>query len=396
MSFELALKAGIPLISVTTNDTVNLMEVLEELCPKKVLPYVNAKKVLPDQIYWYTGKEITSVDAVYTEFAAQQSSLIIVNPDAPHRTYYNAGVLPTPQSLVYEFLSSSCSMSEKQAKTLIPALGGLSLKEITDVLMLTQARTGGTVNSDIIQTRQMYLNRAQGLEIVHTDLKGYVPHPDVQHVAQDEKQFFLGDYDPRLRPRGIMAFGLSGTGKSLGARYLAQQWGVPLFRLEAGIQSKWVGESEANLTAALKQVESLQPAIILIDESEKLFSTGSDGGVTSKLLGSLLWWMQEHQAKVLTYMTCNDLSKLPVELYRQGRIDHRIEFFGLNVDDGLKFAEQVATSYTEPYERLDDLKSRIISLYDHATSEHLSHADIHACVQKIIKRNIRGKKKLTP
>lgn len=256
MSLELALRAGVPLISVTTKDTVNLESVLEALCGKKVPKYdLRASKgiVLKNALLYTLSVDVTiNWDAVYVNAAASKSTVIVVNPATQSSAFYNAGPLPTPKEMVYEFLSDY--MSEKESRKLIPALGGLSMKEITDVMMLTQARDGSTTSAGIIKTRQMYMNRTQGLEIVNTDdLRGYVPHRAVQSFAKSEKRFFLTEDDERLRPRGLLAFGTPGTGKSMAAKYMAQTWGVPLFRMDATFQSKWIGECHSSDTEFLTE-----------------------------------------------------------------------------------------------------------------------------------------------
>jgi SAM-dependent methyltransferase len=81
-----------------------------------------------------------------------------------------------------------------------------------------------------------------------------------------------------------------------------------------------VGESERNLREALKRVERMAPCVLWIDEVEKAFaaskSSESDGGVSRRLLGALLTWMQEHSRRVFLAATCNSVDELPPELMR--------------------------------------------------------------------------------
>ena len=101
---------------------------------------------------------------------------------------------------------------------------------------------------------------------------------------------------------------------------------MPLFSLEAGrLLAPYIGESERNLREALKRVERMAPCVLWIDEVEKAFvsakSSESDGGVSQRLLGALLTWMQEHQRRVFFVATCNSVDELPPELMRKGRVD---------------------------------------------------------------------------
>jgi SpoVK/Ycf46/Vps4 family AAA+-type ATPase len=50
-------------------------------------------------------------------------------------------------------------------------------------------------------------------------------------------------------------------------------------------------------------------------------SSSSDGGTTSRVLGSWLTWMQDRKAPVFVVATANDVTSLPPELLRKGRFD---------------------------------------------------------------------------
>ncbi|MBR0566906.1 AAA family ATPase [Azoarcus sp. L1K30] len=126
-------------------------------------------------------------------------------------------------------------------------------------------------------------------------------------------------------PKGVMLLGAQGAGKSLAAKVVAGSWRVPLLRLDVGgLYDKFTGETERKLREALRTAEALAPAVLWIDEIEKALALGSsesDGGVSRRLLGSLLTWMSEQQARIFIVATANDVSALPPELLRKGRFD---------------------------------------------------------------------------
>src|ERR1700722_7675390 len=76
----------------------------------------------------------------------------------------------------------------------------------------------------------------------------------------------------------------------------------------------------------------MSPIVLWIDEIEKGFasaaSQSTDGGLSKRMFGSLLTWMQEHRSPVFLIATANDIEALPPELLRKGRFDE-IFFVGL-------------------------------------------------------------------
>jgi SpoVK/Ycf46/Vps4 family AAA+-type ATPase len=127
-------------------------------------------------------------------------------------------------------------------------------------------------------------------------------------------------------PRGVLMLGVQGAGKSLCAKAIATAWHQPLLRLDPGVlYASYIGESERNLREALKQTESMSPVVLWIDEIEKGFASAAsqsvDGGLSKRLFGTLLTWMQEHPKPVFVIATANDITALPPELLRKGRFD---------------------------------------------------------------------------
>ena len=126
-------------------------------------------------------------------------------------------------------------------------------------------------------------------------------------------------------PAGIMVIGMPGCGKSLSAKFAAREYGVPLLRLDVGrLMGKYVGESEENLRRAIRVAESAAPCVLWIDEIEKAFAgigNSSDGGVTTRMFGYFLTWMQEKKSCIYVVATANDISNLPPEFLRRGRFD---------------------------------------------------------------------------
>jgi len=136
-------------------------------------------------------------------------------------------------------------------------------------------------------------------------------------------------------PRGVLMLGVQGAGKSLCAKAIATAWKRPLLRLDPGsLYDRYVGESERRLRQALKQAEMMSPIVLWIDEIEKGFASAAshsnDGGLSQRMFGALLTWMQEHTRPVFLVATANDIDALPPELLRKGRFD---EIFFVDLPD---------------------------------------------------------------
>ena len=127
-------------------------------------------------------------------------------------------------------------------------------------------------------------------------------------------------------PRGCCLVGVQGCGKSLSAKVVANLFGLPLYRWDIGkLFGQYVGESEERTRATLKIIKAISPAVILVDEAEKMFSGGkgdTSSGVVARVLGSILYFMEEENKEgAFFYFTCNDIESLPPELIRSGRLD---------------------------------------------------------------------------
>lgn len=127
------------------------------------------------------------------------------------------------------------------------------------------------------------------------------------------------------RPRGILLVGAPGVGKSLVAKATAYQLGTPLIKFDIGkVYGGIVGSSEAKIRMTLEMLAAMAPAVVLWDEIDKSVhqnSNTNDGGISQRLLGAILTFMQESTAEVFWVITANRTQNLPSELVRKGRLD---------------------------------------------------------------------------
>ena len=126
-------------------------------------------------------------------------------------------------------------------------------------------------------------------------------------------------------PRGLLLVGIQGTGKSLTAKAIANEWQLPLLKLDVGkLFGGIVGESESRLRQMIQVAETISPCILWIDEIDKAFSNNSstgDSGTSNRVLATFISWLSEKTKPVFVVATANNVDLLPLEIIRKGRFD---------------------------------------------------------------------------
>lgn len=232
-------------------------------------------------------------------------------------------VLPYQNSFPIEW-------DEKDFKMASTILANMTKIEAENVLA-TQMAKGSLIKDDIkllTQEKDKLFSDISGLEKVKidTNMLSVGGLTGLQQWLENQRQLLTADLKARkLRPpRGVLLVGVPGCGKSLSAKFIASTWNLPLYRLDfAAIQGMYVGQSENRLKEAFESADNASPCILWIDEIEKgLAANANDSsGVTTRMIGQFLFWLQESTEKVFVVATANDVTKLPPELLRKGRFD---------------------------------------------------------------------------
>lgn len=134
------------------------------------------------------------------------------------------------------------------------------------------------------------------------------------------------EYDLPL-PKGMLLASVPGAGKSLICKAIAKEFDCPLFSLDIGsVFDSLVGNSERNMREMIKTVESIGKCVILIDEIEKSLSNSAvsgsgDSGVSSRIFGTFLTWLNDRKNPAFIVATTNNHTLLPSALIRKGRFD---------------------------------------------------------------------------
>lgn len=359
---QLAIQAQLPIVAASTRDTLNLIEVLTELTGKT--PHVFEPNTIKAQdsegqlfVYGHMDQHVDSdklpLHALYQNMVQRGSTLLLINPKRITDLMFDAGEIPTPKPLLERLLTEVVS-SKAKATELMRGLGGCTIKEAAELARLTMARDKSLTADGIMVTRKSSFQASKGLTQVDTTQEFYEPNPGLKAWVAAEKAFFLTGKDPRLIPRGLLFDGPPGVGKTAGAKWLSNQLGVPLYRVDiGGTKNKYVGESESNMLTNLARLDNEEPCVALLDEVEKVFATSNNdsSGTTSTMLSQLLWWLSERRSRVLVIMTTNNAQALPKELYREGRVDRVMWFGGLEEGAAEKFVDAILATFKKPFEK---------------------------------------------
>lgn len=323
---NLALAARLPFIRVATDDILNVGKVLSHLSGVQAKQYTLEVPVEEGGVF-YTSME-DPPQKLYSQAKMRGASIVFINTK-PSVLHFDGGTLLPPKELILQQLKEF--VSDKEADELLPAFGGMTLKDTFEIILLTLKKDEKLTAKGVNKVRQGYVSKLRGISQVDTEYSFYQVPSCLKSWVDENLSYFSNEVHPSLTPRGLLFDGPPGTGKTMAAKYLAQSLGMPLYRIDIGtMKGKYVGDSESNLNAALAQIDQAAPCVVVLDEVEKIFGgASSDSGVTSSLLGALLWWLQEHKTKVFTVMTTNNKNSIPSELYREGRIDTALMFQGL-------------------------------------------------------------------
>jgi hypothetical protein len=334
------------MIRVTTDDMVHAEEVLQSIAGKSNSAHIDSLTATAlykaDTVLYTTNPKVCTPDN-YELLDKKEKTLIFLNVE-PNALYFDAGVLVPPASLVQKLVQQYVQTD------LTHVLTGLDLKAVDELLRLTSVKFGNLQPVSIKTMRAMLGVPIQGLYPVETDMGFYHPYEPLKVWATLNRPYFLAKgINPVLRPRGILLDGLPGTGKTAASKYLASKMGVPLYRLDVATSlNKYIGESEIRLMRILRQLEEYAPCVVLIDEVEKVFVKDQDNGVMQRMMSQLLWWLSEHRSQVLTVMTTNDRSKIPPELFREGRINDTLTIPPMTASNALILAQEYLKSILGP------------------------------------------------
>src|SRR4051812_1804082 len=288
-------------------------------------------------------KTILLISPVLEIPAELEKEITVLNHPLPSRDDLNA--LLDKIAADVNHLKVKVELDDEGRDRLLQAALGLTLGEAENVfakIIVKSGRLSGDDISEVFAEKQQIIRKSGVLEYYAASedfssvgglsiLKDWLNKRSAAFTAE-ARAFGLP------APKGILMLGVQGCGKSLTAKAVSTQWQLPLLRFDMGrMFGSLVGSSEENVRRAIAVADSIAPAILWVDEIDKAFagSQGSgavDGGTSARVFGTFLTWLSEKTAPVFVVATANDISHLPPELMRKGRLDE-IFFVDLPSDE---------------------------------------------------------------
>jgi len=204
----------------------------------------------------------------------------------------------------------------------LDAAAGLTRLEAENAFSLSLVRHG-RLAPDVLWEIKAGTLRKSGLLTLHRGGETFADLGGLDALKAFTRRA-LGGGRGDVRAKGVLLLSPPGCGKSAFAKALGNETGRPTLVLDVGsLLGSLVGQSEANIRQALRQVDAMSPCVVMVDEVEKALagSSGSSGdsGVAARLFGTLLGWLNDRTSDSFVVCTANDIARLPPEFARSER-----------------------------------------------------------------------------
>jgi hypothetical protein len=213
-----------------------------------------------------------------------------------------------------------------ELETLLDAASGLTRYEAESAFSLSLVRHD-RLQPDAVWELKCQTLRKSGLLTLHRGTEDFQSLGGLSALKAFCRRSLLqpGRGHPLKRPRGCLLLSPPGCGKSAFAKCLGAETGRPVLILDVGtLMGSMVGQSEERTRQALRIIDAMAPCVAMIDEVEKAFagiSGANDSGVSARMFGTFLTWLNDHESDVYVVCTANDVSRLPPEFSRAERFD---------------------------------------------------------------------------
>ena len=209
----------------------------------------------------------------------------------------------------------------------LDAAAGLTRVEAENAFSLSLIRHG-RITPDVLWELKAQTLKKSGLMTIHRGGETFADLGGLDALkAFCSRSLTRKTGNPLARPRGVLLLGVPGTGKSAFCKALGNEVGRPTLILDIGaLMGSLVGMTEERTRQALRIADAMAPCIVFADEIDKGLSgvqaSGqTDSGVSARMFGTLLSYLNDHESDVYFVCSANDVSKLPPEFTRAERID---------------------------------------------------------------------------
>ncbi len=290
---------------------------------------------------------------------------------------------------------------EEDLKSLSKLTSGLNYIGIEDLLLQIQATGSNTettinkIKGNILQTESAgLLELVQSKKDLDHDICGYDEiKQQLNAISRILKTPSSTALQQRTVPMGILFVGPPGTGKTVVAEAFSNKCGMNFLKL-GDFRSKWVGESERNLSKVLDLIRAYTPVIVFMDEldqTEGSRGTNGNNDVDKRLFSKLLQFMSDtkNRGKVLWIAASNRPDLIDAALKRPGRFDLKIPFLPQGPSDRRKTFERYLTDE-------DNTLTTRISDSEWDEIIEATHGFTGAEIEEIVNGTIRKKMIMAP
>jgi hypothetical protein len=213
-----------------------------------------------------------------------------------------------------------------ELETVLDAAAGLTRLESENAFSLSLVRHSRITPDAVWELKTQTLKKS-GLLSLHRGTDDFTNLGGLSALKAFTKRALLQPSrgNPLKRPRGVLLLSPPGCGKSQFCKSLGNEVGRPVLILDVGaLMGSLVGQSEERTRQALGIIDAMAPCVAMIDEVEKAFAGlggNGDSGVSSRMFGTFLSWLNDHESDVFVVCTANDVTKLPPEFSRSERFD---------------------------------------------------------------------------
>lgn len=314
----------------------NLIHILKS--KGSMLVFVSPVVKIPPEL----AKDVTMLEYTLPDETEIRENIEFIRASIKKQTGKDIPITPT---VLEDLTSASLGLTANEAETAI-SVALVKHKEFSPALV-----------EEVFQEKVRQVQATSNLTYVETGVKfdqvgGMLGLKN--WIKTRAKAFTKEAKDYGLpKPRGMLLCGVPGTGKSLIAKAIAEELGVPMFQADIGaLFGKYVGETEEGFRRMIQTVDSVGRCVLFIDEIEKglskqAVSGAGDTGTSSRAFGTLLTWLSDHTSEVFVVGTSNDFTILPPALIRKGRFD---EVFWLDLPAAAE-REEVFAVQLKKYKR---------------------------------------------